>query len=1103
MKLAKLLLFLFLTMSMHNSVLAADIVSIVNPIRGNDFWQNSKTITEVPNFQSQLISALNLPATWLVRFDALIDPSIQDFLRKIDSSNEVGLFLEVTPTLAEKVGVTYNRSENWHFPRSVFLVGYSPGDRVKMIDVIFEEYKQIFGSYPTSVGAWWIDAFSLNYMRNKYKIEANLAVADQYSTDSYQVWGLFWSTPFYPSKNNALMPAGSVSEKIGVVTTQWAPRDPILGYGNGVLDSTYSVQPNDYILRGLDIEYFKKLLSIYSFVTIGLENDFTDPQILDEYKRQIEHLSKLTQENQLRPMTMTEYARFYKSQNPTISPASLVFSKDLLGGERKAVWFQSPVYRVGWFYNDQGSVIRDLRLYNDSIKEDCYEQACQTLNLAVGAISAIDEITFGSKLVIDRGRITDFSLQKTKEGAEISYFNQSGTLRNIKFLNNDIEINGRIAPIAVWILEAKQQKEQEIIEESRIDTSLDLSQFQKLGTAFLKFGLFVFLFLIIPGLLLSRRLLLAIPVGVIIFTLCSFIFGFIDYQILWVLPVLSFIGLFYRRPTIKLKIDLRQIIALLVILVGSSLWMVTQFKNGLVYGYGLGFWGPNGHDGIWHIALIEQLKQGLPVINPIYSGTILQNYHYFYDLLPATTSYLFEINSLDLLFRFYPLVIAIMIGFLSYSFAYRQFSSYKAALLSLFFVYFGGSFGWVVSFFRDGSFGGESLFWSQQSVSTLLNPPYAISLMLFIAGLLVYQNIYKYKSDNVLNKCLLILLWGSLIAFKVYGGLLIIGALFMVMIEKAVRQKDFSVIPVFFGVLVLSLCVFLPNNSFSHSLIAFNPFWLVDSMIQAEDRLNWYRVAIMIQTNEPLKLIFAYSIGTLIYLVGNLGTRLLFIGSIKQLWSDRLLFYVVFAGILIPLLFIQIGNNWNIIQFFYYSLFIINFYAALSLAKIWSRLGFFKGGLLVLVILLITIPTTLNTLSQYAPSRPSSMLPLSEYKALKFLASQEYGTVMTLPYDFFTKTAFQAPYPLSVYTSTSYVSAFSQKPTFLEDHVNLEILGIDYDGRINQIRDVLSNPTISTKILKENKIDYLYILKNRNHLKIDLQADKIFENELVDIYRLW
>jgi len=45
--------------------------------------------------------------------------------------------------------------------------------------------------------------------------------------------------------------------------------------------------------------------------------------------------------------------------------------------------------------------------------------------------------------------------------------------------------------------------------------------------------------------------------------------------------------------------------AALLIIIGSLVWSLTMVKSGLCWDAkcvgGIGFWGPNGHDGVWHI----------------------------------------------------------------------------------------------------------------------------------------------------------------------------------------------------------------------------------------------------------------------------------------------------------------------------------------------------------------------------------------------------------------------------------------------------------------------------------------------------------------------
>src|SRR3990167_9710656 len=83
-------------------------VTVVNPIRGDEFWDLSdQTPADSVNRQFEILKNYQLPATWLLRFDALANKEIVALLKRAPSNQEKGLFLEVTPSLAEAA----NRSE--------------------------------------------------------------------------------------------------------------------------------------------------------------------------------------------------------------------------------------------------------------------------------------------------------------------------------------------------------------------------------------------------------------------------------------------------------------------------------------------------------------------------------------------------------------------------------------------------------------------------------------------------------------------------------------------------------------------------------------------------------------------------------------------------------------------------------------------------------------------------------------------------------------------------------------------------------------------------------------------------------------------------------
>ncbi len=371
-------------------------ITIVNPVRISAYNTDPKN-SLISQYQE--VAKRNLPATWLLTFDAIENPGIREAISQMDKKQELGIFIEVSENFATPSGVTYQKTDSWHRANSIFLSGYTQGDRIKLIDKVFESFKKYFGFYPKSVGAWWVDSFSLNYMVQKYGISANLTCADQFSTDGYQLWGQPWSTPFYPSKNHAGMPASNLEQKLNVVTMQWAPRDPLNGYGPG-RSSLYSTQ--DYFTINLKDDYFKKLIELYSKkqqnhfgqITLGLEADFPPGNYTLKYADWVNIISQYENSGEYRVTTMQEFSNWYQQKFPNLSSVYITQSPDLLGGGLQTVWYQSPYYRINLVYDQQEKQlkIRDLRVYQQNYQEPYYLSPNRQLDLAINIPSVIDTV---------------------------------------------------------------------------------------------------------------------------------------------------------------------------------------------------------------------------------------------------------------------------------------------------------------------------------------------------------------------------------------------------------------------------------------------------------------------------------------------------------------------------------------------------------------------------------------------------------------------------------------------------------------------------------------------------------------------------------------
>lgn len=538
----------------------------------------------------------------------------------------------------------------------------------------------------------------------------------------------------------------------------------------------------------------------------------------------------------------------------------------------------------------------------------------------------------------------------------------------------------------------------------------------------------------------------------------------------------------------------------LLLVLGTISWSLTMVKSGIVYEFGMGFWGANGHDGVWHIALSQSLSRGNFEM-PTYAGLQIRNYHIGFDLILANLHKLTSIPVVNLYFQVIPPLIALLIGIATYGFVINWKQSKAQALWSMFFVYFAGDMAWV--------FGrGESTFWAQQAISTLINPPFALSLILLLLGFGLIIN-----SRQKINLILATLIFGALFEIKAYAGLLALAGLLISGIWEVLRDKKFNLIKVFGGSLVLSLVIFLVFNSGSQNVFEFAPFWFLEILFTS-DRFDWPRMHSAIinykLAGNWIKLIPAYILAFIIFWVGNMWTRLFkefevveWIKNIKNISTIDVFFTsVIVVGGIIPMLFVQKGTPWNTIQFFYYSLFFSAILAGTSVAKI-------KNKSVLIIVVLLTIPTSIITLANnYIPDRPPAKISNKELSALSFLSKQDSGVVLTYPFDkdAAKKAENNPPRPLYLYDSTAYVSAFGDKPVFLEDEVNLNITGFNWRQRRVEIEDFLNtlDQHKAREFLIKNNIEYIYWLTNQRAKlgESQLGLTKIFENSEVNIFKV-
>jgi hypothetical protein len=398
-KIKSLVSLFLLILILPNSTFAQSIptITIVNEIRGPELGLNEVDIQKSLEGQWNATKDSSVSATWLWQYSALEDQKLTDFAKQnMTSDQEQGIFLEIDKNFATKSGIEYKGKVAWYQSDGLLLVSYDQYERHKLIDNVFEKFKQTFGAYPKSVGAWWVGAESIEYMQKKYGITAVLQCADQFNTDAYSIWGTPWSIPYRPSKINSAIPAQDIDSSSNVVVSQWAPRDPLKGYGPSVKDSTYSLQ--DYEMKGYDTRYFEYLKNIflqkeYDQIVFGLEAGLPPESYQGQYKKQIQKTVEWQRDQKIKIQTMEQYADSFLKQNLTLPPTSYFLSKDY-ENNNQSFWYHSQSYRIFIQKVDNDIFVSDIRDYSKNQKEEFYDSPnIQTL-LRINTDSIVDTIRF-------------------------------------------------------------------------------------------------------------------------------------------------------------------------------------------------------------------------------------------------------------------------------------------------------------------------------------------------------------------------------------------------------------------------------------------------------------------------------------------------------------------------------------------------------------------------------------------------------------------------------------------------------------------------------------------------------------------------------------
>ncbi|MGC9057278.1 MAG: hypothetical protein ACP5J6_10555 [Candidatus Saccharicenans sp.] len=470
----------------NNSPRLVNIINFVRECEPRVDWITPEVLYQTVVEQIKIINQYNFKATFLLQYDALIDPRYQKLMKELPADRfEIGAWWEIPQPLVERSGYKWRGRYPWDWHANVgFATGYPPEEREKLIDTYMQDFKKIFGYYPKSVGSWFIDAHSLRYMHEKYGVVASCNCKDQVGTDGYTLWGGYWSGGYYPSQLNAYMPAQNAQNQIPVPIFRMLGSDPIHQYDSGLgtgNQSVISLEPV-YEKGGGDESwcrwYFDWFINEpalnYAYVQVGQENSFTWKRMSRGYQIQMKILDELVRQGKIVLQTLSETGKWFKENYQVTPPTSVVVLKDYSEKNLKTVWFNSRFYRANLLW-EQGTLrFRDIHLFDEKVASDYLKKPGTSTQCFYYTLPLVDGFFWSSTEVVAGLR---FKQGKGKEirGGELvvdAFSNGQLSVRwptdssagqiSIQFIENSIMISAGGRLKNDWYLELNSAAQAEL-----------------------------------------------------------------------------------------------------------------------------------------------------------------------------------------------------------------------------------------------------------------------------------------------------------------------------------------------------------------------------------------------------------------------------------------------------------------------------------------------------------------------------------------------------------------------------------------------------------------------------------------------------------------
>lgn len=467
----------------------------------------------------------------------------------------------------------------------------------------------------------------------------------------------------------------------------------------------------------------------------------------------------------------------------------------------------------------------------------------------------------------------------------------------------------------------------------------------------------------------------SLVIGIASFLFVTYLLAWIKLDYLYNLILLPVLFFEFKPSVTELRqqLKLKYIISweALIIILGSCLMAYLTWQSGSYQNGNILFYGVNGQDSIYHLALIGSLLSNFPPFHPGLAGIPLRGYNFFYDFIIAEFAKFYGLNILDLFFRFFPLLISICYGLSSLAVSKFLRWNRRTSLIFLILIYFAQNFDfWGEHLYRFFNFYYNSA-GITQSLQNILDPSVVFSAsFIFIAFILLFS---RKTAWSVLILSLVI---GLIPQIKIYSGVIVYAGLGIISITELFKNKN----PSYFITLILSgiisAIVYLPVNSGAGGLV-YAPLLIFKNFIDSAWLFNnWHwnvNFPIYVQAHNYIHIALFYLVAIFIFISTSLGVRLfIFIGVGKILkkdfYSTRNIFLatLIITSFFIPSFFVQSVSAFSIIQFFWIGYLVILLPTAAQLGEVAARLNKMWLFIVACGFFVILLPGNILLLTAYS-----------------------------------------------------------------------------------------------------------------------------------------